>query len=363
MKKFISLTVSIILCFSILAGCQASNTPPATASEPNTVEIPATPTTVTPSPATPSPSPSPSPEPETPNTPESIKVSALRGPTAMGMVKLMNDSENNATELNYEFSLATIDELVPLVSKGEVDIAAIPANLASVLYNNTQGKIKVLAINTLGVLYVVEKGDSIQSVEDLKGKTILAAGKGAIPEFALNYVLSQNGIDPVNDITIEYKSEPAEILPLLVQGTADIAIIPQPFVTNAMAKVEGLRIALDWTEEWDNVAEDGSVLITGSMVVNAEFADEYPEAVEIFAKEYEASTQFSNTNVDEAAGLIGQYGIVDAAIAKIALPMCNITYIDGEQMKENFSGYLNVLFEQSPQAVGGSLPDDEFYIK
>ena len=358
MKKFISLTLAILFCISILAGCQSSN------AAPQPVVIPLTiPPSETPVATAPVPVPTPSTAPELPNYPESVKVSALRGPTAMGMVKLMKDFENGNTELNYEFSLATIDELVPLISKGELDIAAIPANLASVLYNNTQGKIKVLAINTLGVLYVVEKGDTIHSVEDLKGKTILSAGKGAIPEFALNYVLLQNGIDPANDITIEYKSEPAEILPLLVQGVADIAIIPQPFVTNAMAKVEGLRIALDWTEQWDNAADDGSVLITGAMVVNSQFADEYPEAVEAFAKEYEASTQFANSNVDETALLISEYGIVDEAIAKIALPMCNITYIDGAQMKENFSGYLNILFEQNPQSVGGSLPDDAFYIQ
>jgi len=362
MKKILSLTIAIILCFGVLAGCQTSNTAPQ-AQAPSTAPV----ASVTPSAApstTPSaePAPSPSPIPEAPDMPEVVKVSALRGPTAMGMVKLMKDAEDGETELNYEFSLATIDELTPLVSKGELDIAAIPANLASVLYNNTGGKVKVLAINTLGVLYVVEKGDGIQSVEDLKGKTILATGKGAIPEFAINYVLGQNGIDPETDVTIEYKSEPAEILPLLIQGVADLAIIPQPFVTNAMAKVEGLRIALDWTEQWDKAADDSS-MITGVMVVNHEFAEKYPEAVAAFVKEYEVSTKFSNENVEEAGELVGNYGIVDAAVAKIALPMCNITYIDGAQMKEKLSGYLNVLFEQNPQLVGGTLPDDAFYIQ
>ena len=363
MKKILALTIAIVLSFGVLTGCQSSGTNSQPTTAPVLSETPASETPTSAAPANETPAPTPSPTLEHSNLPENVKVAALRGPTAMGMVKLMKDSEDGATEFNYEFTLATIDELVPLISKGEVDIAAIPANLASVLYHNTQGQIKVLAVNTLGVLYVVEKGDSIQSVQDLEGKTILATGKGAIPEFAINYVLSQNGIDPTNDVTVEYKSEPAEILPLLVQGVADIAIIPQPFVTNAMAKVEGLRIALDWTEEWDNCADDDSGLITGVMVVNAKFADEYPEAVAAFAKEYEASTEFSNSNVDEAAELIGSYGIVDAAIAKVALPMCNITYIDGLQMKEKLSGYLNVLLEQNPQSVGGSLPDDAFYIE
>jgi len=363
MKKFISIIIAVILCLSA-AGCSGNPAQPAASAEsgaaaPSAVVQPQSPSPV----PSQTPSPAPSVQAEAPSYPEIVKVAALRGPTAMGMVKLMETCENEETELNYEFTLATIDELVPLISKGELDIAAIPANLAAVLYNNTGGKVKVLAINTLGVLYVVEKGDTIQSVEDLRGKTILSAGKGAVPEFALNYVLNQNGIDPENDITIEYKSEPAEILPLLVQGVADIAILPQPFVTNALSKVEGLRIALDWTAEWSASSDDGSELLTGVMVVNSQFADEYPEAVAAFSKEYEESTNFSNNNVDLASELIGKYGIVDAAIAKIALPMCNITYIDGAQMKEKLSGYLDVLFEQNPQSVGGSMPDDKFYIE
>ena len=293
--------------------------------------------------------------------PGAVRVSALKGPTAMGMVKLMQDAEDEATKNIYDFTIATTDEIIPKISTGELDIAAVPANLASVLYNNTDGKIQVLNINTLGVLYVVEKGESINTVADLEGKTIYATGKGATPEFALNHVLSANGIDPFTDVTIEYKSEAAEIIPLLAQSEDGIAIVPQPFVTTATENVPGLRVALDWTKEWETISEDGSAMVTGVIVVRKDFAEQYPDAVKIFSEEYSASTVYTDTNVAEAAALVGKYGIVDVAIAEKAIPACNITYIDGQAMKDKLTGYLTVLFEQNPQSVGGKLPDEEFY--
>ncbi|WP_250228097.1 ABC transporter substrate-binding protein [Anaeropeptidivorans aminofermentans] len=292
---------------------------------------------------------------------ETVIISALKGPTAMGMVKLMADAEEGTTTNKYEFTIATTDEIVPKLSKGEVDIAALPANLASVLYNNTEGKVQVMAINTLGVLYAVEKGETIKEIGDLKGKTIYSTGKGATPEFAVNYVLKANGIDPEKDLTIEYKSEAAEILPMLAGGQAEIAILPQPFVTSAQAKVEGLRTALDWTEEWNTISKGESTLVTGVIVVRKEFAEENPEAVKIFLEEYKASTEFCSTNLSDAAALVGKYGIVDAAIAEKAIPFCNITYIDGQEMKTALEGYLNVLHGENPKSVGGTLPNESFY--
>lgn len=355
MKKVLSLVTSLLLCAGLLAGCSgtSSSSQVEVSSAQASSEVSSLPASEASSVAS------------TADLvlPETVRVAALKGPTAMGMVKLMEDSENGLTVPNYEFAITTTDEIVPNITKGEVDIAAVPANIASVLYNNTDGAVQVLAINTLGVLYVVEKGDAVQSVEDLRGKTIYATGKGATPEYALNYVLTQNGIDPTTDVTIEYKSEAAEILPLLAQNEDAIAILPQPFVTSAMANVEGLRVALDWTQEWDAVAEDGSSLVTGVVVVRTEFAQEYPDAVAAFCEEYAASTAYAQTNVEETAALIGEYGIVDAAIAEVALPACNITYIDGDEMQVMLSGYLAVLFAQEPTSVGGTLPDEAFYYK
>ena len=290
-----------------------------------------------------------------------VRVGALKGPTTMGMVKLIDEDESGVLKQDYEFTVATTDEIVPRISKGELDIAAIPANLASVLFNNTEGNVMVIAINTLGVLYVVEKGETIQTVSDLKGRTILSTGKGATPEFSLNYVLEKNGMLSESDVVVEYKSEAAEIIPLLLQSEDGIAMLPQPFVTTAIEKIPGLRIALDWTEQWQAISDDGSSLVTGVVVASKKFAEENPEALEIFAEEYKKSTEFVTSDPDAAGELVGKYGIVDAEIAKKAIPYCNITYISGSDMQAKLSGYLNALYNQEPASVGGKLPDESFY--
>ena len=289
-------------------------------------------------------------------------VAALKGPTAMGMVKMMED---HASEYNFTIASA-IDEMTPKLVKGELDIAAVPANLASVLYNNTKGQVQVLAINTLGVLYIVENGSTVASVQDLRGRTIFASGKGATPEYALNYVLSQNGIDPEKDVTIEWKSEHSECLAALVSTEGAVAMLPQPFVTTAQMKQPGVQIVLDMNQMWDELQEGNdqtSKLITGVMVVRTEFAEQHPETVAAFMDAYQQSVAYVNENNDQAAALIGRYDIIPEAVAKVALPYCRIVYIDGQDMKTQLSGYLKVLFDQNPAAVGGALPDDAFYFQ
>ena len=295
-----------------------------------------------------------------------VRVTALKGPTAMGMVELMNEAESGAVNGNaYDFTIAAaVDEVSPKLVKGETDIAAVPANLAAVLYNNTEGQVEVLAVNTLGVLYIVESGDSVSSVEDLRGKTIYASGKGATPEYALNYILSENGIDPEKDVTIEWKSEHAECLAALLAEDNAIAMLPQPFVTTAQTKSDKIQVRLDLTAEWDAIqtnSEAPSQLITGVVVVRKQYAQENPEAVEAFLKSYAESVEYVNANVEDAAQLVGKYEIVPAAVAQKAIPACNITCITGADMQQKLSGYLNVLFEQNPKAVGGALPADDFY--
>lgn len=289
---------------------------------------------------------------------DAMRVVALKGPTAMGLVKLMEDDKEAGA---YKFDIiAAVDEVAPLLVKGEADVACVPANLASVLYNNTEGAVQVLAVNTLGVLYIVESGESVQSVADLKGKTIFASGKGATPEYALNFILSQNGIDPEKDVTIEWKSEHAECLAALTAEAGAIAMLPQPFVTTALMKAEGLRVALDLNAEWDKLGVESS-LLTGVAVVRKAFAEEHPDAVNAFLDGYKASVEWVNANTAEAAALIGGLDIVPEAVAAKALPACNITFIEGEEMKAKLSGYLGVLLDANPKAVGGKLPEDDFY--
>jgi len=278
----------------------------------------------------------------------------------------MNDCEEETiTDNNYNFSIAaSIDEVTPKIVQGEIDIAAVPANVASVLYNNTEGGVKVLAINTLGVLYMVESGDTIHSVEDLRGKTIYASGKGATPEYALNYILEQNGIDPAKDVTIEWKSEHSECVAALNASENAIAMLPQPFVTTAQSKNSNLRVALDLTEEWDKLqenAESPSTLVTGVVVARTEFIEQNPQAVEDFLKHYQESVDYVNKNVNEGAALVGKYDIVTEAVAQKAIPECNITFISGNEMKEKLSGYLSVLNDQNAKSIGGKLPADDFY--
>lgn len=290
-----------------------------------------------------------------------VRIGSLKGPTTMGLVKLMQDDKNGESLNDYEFTMAgAADEISGKLTTGDLDMALIPANLAAVLYNNTQGKIQMTAINTLGVLYVVEAGDSIQSIEDLKGKTVLSTGKGTTPEYGLNFVLSKNGIDPAKDLTIEFKSEATEAAAALADGSATIAVLPQPFVTTAMMNNDKLRLALSLTDEWAKV-EPESAMITGVAVVNAEFAQQNPEAVQNFLSEYQASTEYVNANPQEASVWIEEADIAPAAVAEKAIPQCNIVCITGTEMKEKAEGYLNALYEQNPKAVGGQLPDEAFY--
>ena len=290
MKKLLSLLCVLSLSAALLAGCS-------TAGDAGTSETPGS--SSTPSDVTEM------------ADPIDVNVMALKGPTAMGMVEFMNEADSGTiTDNNYHFNItAATDEVSAALAQGTTDIAAVPANLASVLYNNTEGGVQVLAINTLGVLYIVESGDTVHSVEDLRGKTIYASGKGNTPEAALNYVLTQNGIDPSADVTIEWKSEQAECLSALMAEENAIAMLPQPFVTTAQAQSESLRVALDLTEEWDALQADSetpSTLVTGVVVARTTFVEEHPEVVSAFLDHYQESVDYVNSNEEEPAQLLGQ---------------------------------------------------------
>ncbi|MCQ2469036.1 MAG: ABC transporter substrate-binding protein [Ruminococcus sp.] len=291
-----------------------------------------------------------------------IRLGGLKGPTSMGMVKLLDDAEKNATENKYEFTMAaSADELTPKLLKGELDIIAVPANLGSVLYNNSQGAVKTIAVNTLGVVYILEKGgDSIKSLSDLKGKTIYASGKGSTPEYTLKYLLQESGLDAENDVTIEWKNEPTEVVAQMSSMDNAVALMPQPFATVAQTQLDDLRIAVDLTKEWDCL-DNGSKCITASLIVRSDFASKNPETVKTFLEEYENSTEFVNVNVTEGANLVEKYDIIKAPIAEKAIPYCNIVCITGNKMKTSLSGYLEILYNLNPAAVGGKLPDDSFY--
>ena len=292
----------------------------------------------------------------------SVRIAGLKGPTTMGLVHLLSMEKAGTAALDYDLQLyGAADEIVPKLIKGELDLAAIPANLAATLYQKTNGGIQVLAVNTLGVLYVVEKGNTVHSFADLKGRTILSTGKGTTPEYVLRYLLQKNGLDPDRDVKIEYYSEASEVTAQMAAAKKDaIAVLPQPYVTAAQMKDAALRVVLDLTKEWNKVC--GTQLITGVTVVRTAYAEEHPDVVQAFLTDYEKSVSAANTDIDGTAALCEEVGVVaKAAIAKKALPQCNIVFRRGEEMKKDISAYLQVLYDASPAAVGGKLPDDSFY--
>ena len=293
-----------------------------------------------------------------------VKVGALKGATTLGLLPLEDKAANGEAGENYEFSMMTAaDELLPMMIKGELDIALLPSNVASILYQKTNGGVTVIDINTLGVLYMVSGDSSVTGVEDLAGRTIYLTGKGTTPDYVLHYILSGNGMDADSDCTLEYKSEATEVAALLAENPDAIGLLPQPFVTAACAQNDALSVILDMNAEWEKLqGEDGSRLVTGVTVVRNEFLQEHENAVATFMEEHQASAQSMNSDVENGAKLAAASEIIaKEPIALKAIPKCNITYIDGADMKQALSGYLEVLYEQNPESIGGALPGDDFY--
>jgi NitT/TauT family transport system substrate-binding protein len=342
MKK--SLTASgALLAALILTACSSGTTAPATSKAPTAAAVASAPAPV----------------------PVTVNIASLKGPTTMGLVGLMDNAAKGKAAEDYKVSMyATPDEVVPLVAKGSVDIALVPSNLAAVLYAKTKGtdaQVSVLAVNTLGVLDVVESGDTVKSIADLKGKTVYLTGKGASPEYTLDYLVKQAGLTVGVDVDVQFLTEPTEVIAKLASTPGSIGVLPQPFVTIAEAKNAGLRTALDLTDEWAKVSPD-SQLITGVAIVRNSFATAHPDAVAQFMKDYAASTEWVNAKPADAAPLIVAAGIVpDPTLAAKSIPFSHITFVAGAKMKSSLSGYLQVLFTADPKSVGGSMPGDDFY--
>lgn len=286
--------------------------------------------------------------------PQPLRVGALKGPTAMGMVKLMQDAQGGG---EYAFTLAASpDALLPALARGEMDLACLPANLAAILYANTQGAVRVVNINTLGVLYIVERGGTVKSLADLSGRTLYASGKASTPEYALNHLLALAG---VSDLNIEWKAEHSEALAAMLTNPEALAMLPQPFVAVAQGKNPDIRVALDLNHEWEALGQ-GS-MVTGVTVARRELIEQQPECLNRFLQEYQASTEYVTGHPAQAAALIEGFGILGAQAAERALPECGITAVTGQEMKELLQPFYQVLFAQNPASTGGSLPDDAFY--
>jgi len=285
-----------------------------------------------------------------------LRIGTLKGPTGMGMAKLISDNNQNKTK---EISLfGAPEDLSAALISGSLDVAAVPVNLAAVINKKTNGDYLVAAINTLGVLYIVENGETLTSLADLQGKTLYATGQGSTPEYMLNYILEKNGLK--DKVTVEWKTEHSELATLVASGEVQYAMLPEPHVTTTLTKNNSLRAAINLTEEWDKVSEGQAV--QGCLVVSKKVIDEHKAVLDAFLNEYKASVEFVNNNIPDAAVMIADIGIVGAAaVAEKAIPRCNIVYIDGDAMVTSLTEFYTVLFNANPASVGGTLPNESLY--
>lgn len=326
MKKAFTLALVLLLLVGILAGCSAPEEPPAAKA--------------------------------------TVNIGTIQGPTGIGMVHLMQADEAGTATNDYNFSVATSPEEISsklASATGGLDIAAVPTNMAAALYQKTSGSVKLLAVNTLGVLYMLENGNTVQSLADLKGKTIYSTGEGANPEYILRHVLAKNGLDPDKDVNLEFLAENTELAAKMVKGDIAIAMVPEPSVSSITAQNADIRVALSMNTEWEKVADENSKLMMGCVAVRAEFLENNKAAVDAFLAEYKTSIE-KTADVESTAALCETYGIIPkAAIAKKAIPNCQLTFVSGADMKTQIAGYYEVLFASNPKAVGGKLPDEAFY--
>lgn len=299
---------------------------------------------------------------ETPATTVKANVFMISGPTGIGAVNLMSADENGTAQGDYEFTVVTTPtEIVSKISNKEADIAAVATNMAATIYNKTDGGVTVLAVNTLGVLNVLTNGTEVATLADLKGKTVYTTGQGANPEYVIDYLLEKNGLNPETDVDLQFKAEGTELVTVWATDPTAVIIAPQPVASSILAKYEGSKLAIDLTDEWDKVGDD-SALMMGCIIVRNEFLEQNKATVDLFLEEYEASINKTTEDVEGTAALCEKYGIVaKAAVAKKAIPDCNICFVTGSEMKTKLSGYLSVLFAAEKTSVGGKLPADDFY--
>lgn len=299
-----------------------------------------------------------------------IRMMAMIGPTGMGLASLIhNDKEESGNLADYEIELVSSpDQVTARILGNECDIAAVPINLASVLYKRTGGKIRVLCANTLGVLSILENGSEIQSISDLKGKTIYAPNPGSTPEYVLRYVLKENGIDPDQDVTLQFLTGGDEVAAALgaakLKGENAVGMLPEPKLSAFLSQNPDFRVCLDMTSEWDKVAGEGNTLVQGVFVARSEFVEEHTKLTYNFLYDYERSQNFVNSDPETASQFIVEAGIIPKApLAKKAIPGSHITYLAGENMKSAVSACLKVLYDFNPASIGGEMPADDIYLK
>ena len=334
-QKLLSLGLSLALVLGLAAGCAPKAGPEESPAPETSSPVAETPPAETVAPY------------------QTIRLGLLNGPTGMGAAKLLSDSDAGETVNHYEYAIGSdpSTDIVPKLNNGELDIAAVPTNLAATLYNKA-GSIRLLALNTLGVLHILENGDTVHSMADLAGKTIYSINQGTNTEYVLNYLLEESGLTPGEDVTIEWKTS-EEVTALMASGGIDLCMLPVPAATSVMMQNADVRDAIDLNDVWQEVGAAGTFTM-GCVVARSDFVEEHPEAVD-------ASIAYVNEHPEEAAALVEQYGIVPkAAVAKAAIPQANMVCLTGDELK-GISDYYEVLYAADPTSIGGAIPDDNFY--
>lgn len=292
--------------------------------------------------------------------PVNVTIAGLKGPTSIGMIKMIDEKALNSDKYNVSYvAEGAPDALTGKIINGEVQISSVPINLASVLYNKTEGKVQLMAVNTIGNLYIVGT-DDIKSIDDLDGKTLGMSAKGSTPDFAMNYLLNNNGLG--DKVELDYAMDHATMAQSVIAEDTKAALLPQPFVTQTMIKNSNVKILVDLNEAWKSATNNLSQLYTGAVIINKEFADNNKEFVEEFLKQYEASVTWVLENPKDASVLVEKNEIMpSAAIVEKAIPYCGIVYEPAADIKNGLNEFYKILFDSNPASVGGKLPDEEFY--
>lgn len=350
MKKFTAILTALLIIAVLFAGCAK------TADEGTQKPVEEVKTTDEPTKApTEKPTAEPTEEPTEEPMAKPIRIATLAGPTGMGLIKILDDTSGK-----YEVSVYTSpDQIISKIVNNEVDAATIPSNLAAVLYSKTNGALQIVSVNTMGVLYICEIGDTVNSLSDLSGKTIYATGQGATPEYVLNKILNDNGLD---DVTVEYMGSHPDLANAVAAGDIKLAMLPEPFVSTVTAKNPDVKVKIDLNTEWEAIFGEGTGMPMGVTVINKNFIAEHPEAVAMFMNDYSDSVDFVTNNMSMASELMVTHKIIGAAsIALKAIPRSGISFITGDEAKDMLIEYFDVLFASNPKSVGGAIPENDIY--
>ncbi len=287
---------------------------------------------------------------------DALRIGSMKGPTSIGLASMMDQEQGQFTVVG------AADELTPLLLQDQIDIALVPANVAAVLYARTEGQIQVIDVNTLGVLYGISVDESINNVEDLRGRTVYMTGKGTVPEYTFMALLAAANIS-TDEVTIQFCSEPTEVVAQISQHSDAVGILPQPYTTACTMKNDKLHTVLDLTEAWAQMTggQKGDV-VTGVTVAKTSTIEDHQGAIELFLQRHAASAEVAQNDPSAIVAKIVELGIIEnETLAEQAIPNCNVVCYTGEEMRSALSGYLQALFDQNAEALGGALPGDDFY--